>query len=156
MFYFSNISGPVVLMQFCVFLWGEAKAVNSPLVWDINSHLLLMTSFQVTDMMVANSSNLIVTVKPANQRTLMPRRGSFSRWESLLKLIKWCRHPSIKHSTFDSSTELGQVTVPPPCYRGVLQVWPLIQFSLCAFWLKIIGFALQVNGKSMAPHRGRE
>ncbi|KAK6618727.1 Partitioning defective protein 6 [Polyplax serrata] len=36
---------------------------------------------QVTDMMVANSSNLIITVKPANQRTTMarPRRGSFSR-----------------------------------------------------------------------------
>ncbi|XP_055914779.1 partitioning defective 6 homolog gamma [Eupeodes corollae] len=35
---------------------------------------------QVTDMMVANSSNLIITVKPANQRTLTtPRRGSFSR-----------------------------------------------------------------------------
>lgn len=37
---------------------------------------------QVTDMMVANSSNLIITVKPANQRTLSshtPRRGSFSR-----------------------------------------------------------------------------
>lgn len=35
---------------------------------------------QVTDMMVANSSNLIITVKPANQRTLaQPRRGSFSR-----------------------------------------------------------------------------
>lgn len=31
-------------------------------------------------MMVANSSNLIITVKPANQRTTMtPRRGSFSR-----------------------------------------------------------------------------
>lgn len=32
-------------------------------------------------MMVANSSNLVVTVKPANQRTTMaaPRRGSFSR-----------------------------------------------------------------------------
>lgn len=30
--------------------------------------------------MVANSSNLIITVKPANQRTLAaPRRGSFSR-----------------------------------------------------------------------------
>lgn len=30
--------------------------------------------------MVANSSNLIITVKPANQRTLaQPRRGSFSR-----------------------------------------------------------------------------
>ena len=36
---------------------------------------------QVTDMMVANSSNLIITVKPANQRTLSPtpRRGFFSR-----------------------------------------------------------------------------
>ena len=34
---------------------------------------------QVTDMMVANSSNLIITVKPANQRTVVPRRGSFSR-----------------------------------------------------------------------------
>ena len=32
-------------------------------------------------MMVANSSNLIITVKPANQRAAMmaPRRGSFSR-----------------------------------------------------------------------------
>jgi hypothetical protein len=34
-------------------------------------------------MMVANSSNLIITVKPANQRTTLtaagPRRGSFSR-----------------------------------------------------------------------------
>lgn len=32
---------------------------------------------QVTDMMVANSSNLIITVKPVNQRmTLAPQRGS--------------------------------------------------------------------------------
>lgn len=32
-------------------------------------------------MMVANSSNLIITVKPANQRAALaaPRRGSFSR-----------------------------------------------------------------------------
>lgn len=30
-------------------------------------------------MMVANSWNLIITVKPANQRTVAPRRGSFSR-----------------------------------------------------------------------------
>lgn len=37
-------------------------------------------SVQVTDMMLANSSNLIITVKPANQRSLAaPRRGSFSR-----------------------------------------------------------------------------
>ena len=38
---------------------------------------------QVTDMMVANSSNLIVTVKPANQRTLISNRGSFSRTSNL-------------------------------------------------------------------------
>jgi len=40
-------------------------------------------SSKVTDMMVANSHNLIITVKPANQRTtfssLGPRRGSYSR-----------------------------------------------------------------------------
>jgi partitioning defective protein 6 len=48
---------------------------NSSLV----SHWVRMF-LQVTDMMVANSSNLIITVKPANQRTLAtPRRGSFSR-----------------------------------------------------------------------------
>jgi partitioning defective protein 6 len=35
-------------------------------------------------MMVANSSNLIITVKPANQRALAPpRRGSFSRTSQL-------------------------------------------------------------------------
>ncbi|XP_065200163.1 partitioning defective 6 homolog beta [Planococcus citri] len=36
---------------------------------------------QVTDMMVANSYNLIITVKPANQRNTLsaPRRGSISR-----------------------------------------------------------------------------
>ncbi|XP_033755542.1 partitioning defective protein 6-like [Pecten maximus] len=35
---------------------------------------------QVTDMMVANSSNLIITVKPVNQRmTLAPMRGSSAR-----------------------------------------------------------------------------
>lgn len=33
-------------------------------------------SFQVTDMMVANSHNLIVTVKPANQRNNVQHRGS--------------------------------------------------------------------------------
>lgn len=40
---------------------------------------------QVTDMMVANSSNLIITVKPANERGTLaaPRRGSFSRTSQL-------------------------------------------------------------------------
>ena len=36
----------------------------------------LCLSFQVTDMMVANSHNLIVTVKPANQRNNVLHRGS--------------------------------------------------------------------------------
>lgn len=35
-------------------------------------------------MMIANSSNLIITVKPANQKTLSaPRRGSISRTSQL-------------------------------------------------------------------------
>merc|ERR1712142_1274519 len=52
---------------------------------------------QVTDMMVANSSNLIVTVKPANQRTLMgPRRGSFSRNSNMSS-----------HSMLSNSTQSG-------------------------------------------------
>ncbi|CAG7834082.1 unnamed protein product [Allacma fusca] len=34
---------------------------------------------QVTDMMVANSSNLIITVRPANHQYLTPRRGSITR-----------------------------------------------------------------------------
>merc|ERR1719378_1079883 len=52
---------------------------------------------QVTDMMVANSSNLIVTVKPANQRTLMgPRRGSFSRNSNMSG-----------HSMLSNSTQSG-------------------------------------------------
>jgi len=52
---------------------------------------------QVTDMMVANSSNLIVTVKPSNQRTLMgPRRGSFSRNSNMSS-----------HSMLSNSTQSG-------------------------------------------------
>lgn len=40
---------------------------------------------QVTDMMVANSYNLIITVKPANQGNTLktPRRGSMSRTSQL-------------------------------------------------------------------------
>lgn len=54
---------------------------------------------QVTDMMVANSSNLIVTVKPANQRSTMgPRRGSFSRTSNM-------SHQSMLSSSTHSRTE---------------------------------------------------
>nr|BAK09600.1 partitioning defective 6 [Lymnaea stagnalis] len=39
---------------------------------------------QVTDMMVANSSNLIITVKPVNQRmTLAPQRGAVGRHSNI-------------------------------------------------------------------------
>lgn len=52
------------------------KSINQIEQFPIISHIRL----QVTDMMVANSAKLIITVKPANQRTLAaPRRGSFSR-----------------------------------------------------------------------------
>ena len=57
---------------------------------------------QVTDMMVANSTNLIVTVKPANQRATLtasgPRRGSFSRNSNMSQvrnfdLYAFCQSP---------------------------------------------------------------
>ena len=62
---------------------------------------------QVTDMMVANSSNLIITVKPANQRTIMnsaPRRGSFSR-NSNMSHGSMLSRSSTQSNTNDSSTE---------------------------------------------------
>lgn len=48
-------------------------------ILDIN---ILCLSFQVTDMMVANSHNLIVTVKPANQRNNVAHRGSKTSMEN--------------------------------------------------------------------------
>lgn len=55
-------------------------AVNDEVLEVNGIEVLGKTLDQVTDMMVANSSNLIITVKPANQRTLAPpRRESFSR-----------------------------------------------------------------------------
>ena len=59
---------------------------------------------QVTDMMVANSSNLIVTVKPANQSSLHPRRGSFSR-NSNMSHGSMLSRSSTQSNTNDSSTE---------------------------------------------------
>ena len=62
---------------------------------------------QVTDMMVANSSNLIIIVKPANQRTIMnlaPRRGSFSR-NSNMSHGSMLSRSSTQSNTNDSSTE---------------------------------------------------
>jgi len=56
----------------------------------------------VTDMMVANSSNLIITVKPANQRTMMPR-GSFSR-NSNMSHNSMLSRSSTQSNTNDSST----------------------------------------------------
>lgn len=55
-------------------------AVNDEVLEVNGIEVMGKTLDQVTDMMVANSSNLIITVKPANQKTLgAPRRGSYSR-----------------------------------------------------------------------------
>jgi len=56
---------------------------------------------QVTDMMVANSSNLIVTIRPANQRNLpmsVASRGSFGRSSQL-------SHGSSSHNTEPSASD---------------------------------------------------
>lgn len=59
-------------------------SVNDEII-EVNSiYVSGKTLDQVTDMMIANSSNLIITVKPANQRTVPPvRRGSFGRSSQL-------------------------------------------------------------------------
>ncbi|CAB4063979.1 PARD6 [Lepeophtheirus salmonis] len=67
---------------------------------------------QVTDMMVANSSNLIVTVKPANQRTTLipPRRGSFSRNSHGSLLSKTSSNHSAGGSDHDDEDEIRDLT----------------------------------------------
>lgn len=55
-------------------------------------------------MMVANSSNLIITVKPANQRTLSshtPRRGSFSRNSAMSSGSHQSQHSASDEDRFD-------------------------------------------------------
>lgn len=61
---------------------------------------------QVTDMMVANSSNLIITVKPANQRTLAtPRRGSFSRNSQASSASQQSAHTSNTSDELDADDQ---------------------------------------------------
>lgn len=57
-----------------VIIWVQrASSVISVISWAVSE---MLWSFQVTDMMVANSHNLIVTVKPANQRNNVVLRGT--------------------------------------------------------------------------------
>ena len=117
--------------------------------------MLLTTSFQVTDMMVANSSNLIVTVKPANQRTLMPRRGSFSRWESFLNLIisslkRFSKSCKTFNFWFSHRTGSGHGST-SMLSRGSSG---LATNSVFSMYFLVKNYC--TLGKSMAPHRGRE
>lgn len=61
---------------------------------------------QVTDMMVANSSNLIITVKPVNQRmTLASQRGSAWRGS---QASSTSHHSYRSSKSFDSDTALDK------------------------------------------------
>lgn len=84
---------------------------------------------QVTDMMVANSSNLIVTVKPANQRTVPPvRRGSFGRNSQLSSgshqsTATGCSDPDVdKFDDQDEIVDLTGVTLDENRDDGVLHL----------------------------------
>lgn len=58
---------------------------------------------QVTDMMVANSSNLIITVKPVNQRlTLAPQRGGVGRMSQASHLSSASGHSRQSSKSYDS------------------------------------------------------
>lgn len=82
----------------------------------ITSCLICIYVVQVTDMMVANSSNLIITVKPANQRTLTStHRGSFSRNSQLSSGSHHTNHTNtsdeLEHDDQDDIVDLTGVTL---------------------------------------------
>jgi partitioning defective protein 6 len=61
-------------------------------------------------MMVANSSNLIITVKPANQRTLAaPRRGSFSRNSQLSSGSQQSQHTNNTNTSDENEQDEDEV-----------------------------------------------
>lgn len=77
---------------------------------------------QVTDMMVANSSNLIITVKPANQRTVSatPRRGSFSRNSAMSSGSHQSHQSTASDDERYDTDEIRDLTAAPD--SGVTQV----------------------------------
>ncbi|SPP78697.1 partitioning defective protein 6 [Drosophila guanche] len=91
-------------------------AVNDEVIEVNGIEVAGKTLDQVTDMMVANSSNLIITVKPANQRTLTStHRGSFSRNSQLSSGSHHTNHTNtsdeIEHDDQDDIVDLTGVTL---------------------------------------------
>ncbi|KAM9192422.1 partitioning defective 6 homolog alpha isoform 2-T2 [Dugong dugon] len=74
---------------------------------------------QVTDMMVANSHNLIVTVKPANQRNNVVR-GASGRLAGLLSVQPGLPEPD----NDDDNSDLVIENCQPPCSNGLSQGSP--------------------------------
>ncbi|XP_023161965.1 partitioning defective protein 6 [Drosophila hydei] len=91
-------------------------AVNDEVIEVNGIEVAGKTLDQVTDMMVANSSNLIITVKPANQRTLTStHRGSFSRNSQLSSGSHHTNHTNtsdeLEHDDQDDIVDLTGVTL---------------------------------------------
>lgn len=91
-------------------------AVNDEVIEVNGIEVAGKTLDQVTDMMVANSSNLIITVKPANQRTLTStHRGSFSRNSQLSSGSHHTNNTNtsdeIEHDDQDDIVDLTGVTL---------------------------------------------
>lgn len=104
-------------------------AVNDEVLEVNGIEVVGKTLDQVTDMMVANSSNLIVTVKPANQRTVPPvRRGSFGRNSQLSSgshqsTTTGCSDPDVdKFDDQDEIVDLTGVTLDENRDDGVLHL----------------------------------
>ena len=90
----------------------ELLAINDEVLEVHGIKVVGKTLDQMTDMMVANNSNLIITVKPANQRTVAPvRRSSFSRNSQVSS------GPHQSHTTggpdLDDQDEIVDLTVAP-------------------------------------------
>ncbi|MCL4121790.1 UNVERIFIED_CONTAM: hypothetical protein GTU68_053056, partial [Idotea baltica] len=92
-------------------------AVNDEVVEVNGIEVQGKTLDQVTDMMVANSSNLIITVKPANQRTLSqggPNRGSFSRNSAMSSGSQQSQHSTNSDEDNFEQDEIRDLTQASP------------------------------------------
>ncbi|XP_005096318.1 partitioning defective protein 6 [Aplysia californica] len=68
---------------------------------------------QVTDMMVANSSNLIITVKPVNQHmTLAPQRGAVGRHSNMSSTSQISHQSQASNISYHSAKSFDNEPVP--------------------------------------------
>ncbi|CAI9716174.1 partitioning defective 6 homolog beta-like [Octopus vulgaris] len=115
-------------------------AVNDEVLEVNGIEVMGKTLDQVTDMMVANSANLIITVKPVNQRmTLAPQRGGYGRHSQLSNKSQQSQQSGKSYDSDDEDDvqELLSADYDKPLEdrnKSKRKYQPLRRYSL-AYWL---------------------